>query len=64
MVKNVVEAIEGIGIWGVVSLMIFFLFFVTVTIWAIRADKNHIQHMKRLPLDDEVDQDNNDQNQK
>ncbi len=55
MVKNVVEAIEGIGIWGVISLMIFFLFFVTVTIWAIKADKNHIRHMERLPLDDEVD---------
>ena len=64
MVRNVVETIEGIGIWGVISLMIFFLCFVGITIWAIKVDKRHIRHMKNLPLDDDTGQDKNDENQK
>lgn len=47
---NYLESITGIGIFPMVSLMIFFTFFSIMTIWAFRADKNFISSMKKLPL--------------
>lgn len=51
MYKNILQAIEGIGIFPLISLSIFFSFFVLVLIWFFRADKEHMQRMAQLPLD-------------
>ena len=52
MYKNVLQAIENIELWPVISLFIFFLFFLGVLIYIIRIDKGFIKRMKELPLDD------------
>lgn len=48
---NYLESITGIGVYPLASLFIFFLFFLAVTLYIIKADKNHIQEVKQIPLD-------------
>jgi hypothetical protein len=52
MYKNVLQTIENIEIWPIISLIIFFIFFLGVLIYIIRVDKNYIKRMKEMPLDD------------
>ncbi|MBS1638095.1 MAG: CcoQ/FixQ family Cbb3-type cytochrome c oxidase assembly chaperone [Bacteroidetes bacterium] len=48
---NYLESITGIGIYPLLSLMIFFLFFAAVTWRVIRANKEYINEVKNIPLD-------------
>ena len=50
---NYLESIAGIGIYPFLSLMIFFVFFVALTVWVIKADNGYINRLKELPLDKE-----------
>lgn len=51
MYKNVLQTIDNIAIWPVVSFVIFFVFFIVLCWWAFAADKKFINKMKSLPLD-------------
>lgn len=51
MYKNVLQSIEGISIYPIVSLVIFVLFFAIMIIWLVKADKNYIRRMSNLPLE-------------
>ena len=51
MFKHYFERIQGIEIYPVISLLIFFIFFVLLFVWVISADKKYINKMKNLPLD-------------
>ena len=44
------ETITGVGIYPLSSLAIFFLFFLAVTTWAVKADKKYIRSMKFIPF--------------
>ncbi len=48
--KNYLETITGVEIYPLTSLLIFFLFFTALAIWAFRANKNYINEIKNLPL--------------
>jgi cytochrome c oxidase cbb3-type subunit IV len=48
---NYLEHITGIGIYPLLSLMIFFGFFVAVGIFVLRANKGYITRLKNIPLD-------------
>ncbi len=48
---NYLESIAGIGIYPLVSLTIFFTFFVLLTLWTFKVSKEHITEMKNIPLD-------------
>ncbi|MEY8868885.1 MULTISPECIES: CcoQ/FixQ family Cbb3-type cytochrome c oxidase assembly chaperone [Flavobacteriaceae] len=50
-VKNHMESITGIEIYPLISLMIFFLFFVALFWWVITAKKEYITTVSNLPLD-------------
>jgi len=52
MYKNVLESIDNIAIWPVISFVIFFVFFLCLLWWTFTADKSFIQRMKHLPMDD------------
>jgi len=52
------ESIEGIANYPMISLLIFFVFFVLLFWWVLTATKEHIKEMEELPLD------NNDQQNK
>jgi len=45
-----IEKISGIDIYGLVSLLIFVLFFTVILTWVIRADKKKIKEMSEIPL--------------
>lgn len=50
MFSNILEAIEGIGAYQLLSLLIFVLFFAGVLIYAIRMKKQDADRMSKLPL--------------
>lgn len=67
MYKQILQSIEHIEIWPVISLVIFFVFFIGVLIYVIKTDREFINKMKKMPLDDGLiakDQDNNHQEYK
>jgi cytochrome c oxidase cbb3-type subunit 3 len=50
---NYLESITGIGIYPLISLMIFFIFFVLMFLFVMKADKKYIHHLKQLPLNNQ-----------
>lgn len=54
MYKNVLENIENIAIWPMISFAIFFIFFICLVWWAFTADKGFINKMKNMPLDNDA----------
>ncbi|MBK9981758.1 MAG: CcoQ/FixQ family Cbb3-type cytochrome c oxidase assembly chaperone [Saprospiraceae bacterium] len=50
--SNYLEHITGVSIYPLVSLGLFVVFFMGVLIWSYRIDKNEIEHMENLPLND------------
>lgn len=52
MYKNVLQSIENIEIWPVISFVIFFIFFVCLLLWTFTADKKFIEKMKSLPVEE------------
>ncbi|MTE27439.1 MULTISPECIES: CcoQ/FixQ family Cbb3-type cytochrome c oxidase assembly chaperone [Winogradskyella] len=55
-VKNHMESITGIEIYPLISLLIFFIFFVVLFYWVITAKKEYIKTVSNLPLDNQNDQ--------
>lgn len=53
MYKNVLQSIENIAIWPVISFVIFFLFWICLIWWVFATDREFINRMKSLPMDDE-----------
>jgi hypothetical protein len=45
------KSIAGVEIYPMLSLFIFLVFFVALTIYTIKADKDHITELKNIPLD-------------
>ncbi len=54
MFKYYFEQINDVAIWPVISLIIFFTFFVGLLIWVWKVDKTFVNKMKNLPLEDEA----------
>lgn len=54
-IKGHLESIAGIEIYPIISLIIFFLFFVGLIFFVVFRDRNFIDYMKQAPLqlDDE-----------
>ncbi len=53
MYRQILEKIDGIGIYPLFSFIMFFVFFIAVTIYVIRADKGMIDRMRQLPLNND-----------
>lgn len=51
-VKGHMESIEGIEIFPIISLLIFFVFFALLFLWVITAKKSYIEKVSNLPLED------------
>ncbi|MBS1951865.1 MAG: hypothetical protein OJF59_001481 [Cytophagales bacterium] len=49
--KNVLQHIDHIATWPVISFVIFFIFFLCLLWWVFSTDKKFIQKMSELPLD-------------
>jgi hypothetical protein len=51
MIEHVLHDIGGIGIFGIVSVCLFFAFFIGMLVWAARLKKPYLHSMQALPLD-------------
>tara|TARA_R110002124_G_scaffold87407_1_gene225041 strand:+ start:63386 stop:63577 length:192 start_codon:yes stop_codon:yes gene_type:complete len=56
-IKGNLESIDGVEIYPIFSLLIFFVFFAALFWWVFTAKKEHIEEVSNIPLD------NNQQNQ-
>ena len=54
-IKHHMETIVGIEIFPLISLVIFFVFFVGLFIYVAKTDKKQINEISRLPLDTNED---------
>jgi cytochrome c oxidase cbb3-type subunit IV len=64
MIRNVLEHIGGVGIYGIISISLFFAFFIGMLIWALCLKKSYLNSMRELPLDGgEIAPEHRDENQ-
>jgi cbb3-type cytochrome oxidase subunit 3 len=55
-VKGYMESIDGIATYPMISLLIFFIFFVGLFVWVFTASKEHIKEMSEIPLENNDEQ--------
>ncbi|WP_142684484.1 CcoQ/FixQ family Cbb3-type cytochrome c oxidase assembly chaperone [Chitinophaga polysaccharea] len=50
---NYLESISGISVYPMASLLLFTAFFVAASLWALKADKKMVDHISRIPLEND-----------
>ena len=53
MIQNVLRELGGVGIYGVISVCLFFLVFTVAMVWALARKKSFLNSMSLLPLQDD-----------
>ncbi len=51
MEQKVISGINGVGIYGIISILIFVAFFVVTLFWVFGLKPGYLKHMGELPLD-------------
>ena len=51
-IKHNLETIDGVDIYPIISLTIFFIVFISFFIWAMTYSKETIKKVSNLPLED------------
>jgi cytochrome c oxidase cbb3-type subunit 4 len=51
MIEHVLHDLNGIEIFGIISIVLFFVFFSGMLLWAGRLKKPYLNSMQDLPLD-------------
>lgn len=52
MYKNILQSIDNIAIWPIISFIIFFLFFLILLWWTFTVNKKFIERMSNMPIDE------------
>jgi len=52
-IKGHLTSISGIQIYPLISFLIFFIFFVIVTIWVFGRNKNYFDEQSNIPFDND-----------
>lgn len=50
-IKHHMEGIDGVAIYPIISLLIFFTFFVALFYWVGTAKKNYIEKVSNIPFE-------------
>lgn len=50
---NYIEKISGVDILGLLSLLVFFLFFIGMLVWVFKTKKKDFNEVSRIPLDND-----------
>lgn len=50
---NYLKTISGVEIYPLISLLIFFTFFIGLSIWVLKVNKAYLKEMENLPLDND-----------
>ena len=45
-------SITGVGIFPLISLLVFFVFFIALGFYVVKADKERIKYLSQIPIDD------------
>ncbi|UII30456.1 cytochrome C oxidase Cbb3 [Fulvivirga ulvae] len=53
MFKHYFEQIHQVEIWPIISLSIFFIFFLGLILWVVKMDKDYVSKMKNLPVNED-----------
>jgi len=53
MYKDILNSIDGIAIYPIISFLIFFAFFIGLLAYVVVVKKEYIQSMKEMPLQNE-----------
>ena len=53
MKQEILQSIQGVSVYPIISLVVFVLFFVIILVWMLRVDKNYIKKMENLPFENE-----------
>lgn len=56
-IKGNLENIDGVEIYPMISLVIFFVFFMALFWWVATASKEHIEEVSNIPLENNQNQD-------
>jgi Ca2+/Na+ antiporter len=51
--KELLQSIDGVSVYPIVSLIVFVLFFVVILVWMLKVDKKYIKKMENLPFEKE-----------
>jgi hypothetical protein len=57
-IKHHLDTIEGVEIYPIISLVLFFLVFTTMLIIVMKMPKENIDEISRLPLDNDLKNNN------
>jgi len=52
---NYLTSITGVGIFPLISMLVFFVFFVALGFYVVRADKTRLQYLAAMPIDEKKD---------
>ncbi|MCH9660160.1 MAG: CcoQ/FixQ family Cbb3-type cytochrome c oxidase assembly chaperone [Bacteroidetes bacterium] len=52
-IKGNLENIDGVEIYPIISLLIFFIFFAALFYWVFTTKKEHINEVSNIPLDND-----------
>lgn len=55
-IKGIMGSVDGIEIYPILSLLMFFVFFTILAWYVFTRDKKHIDTMKQIPLDNDNEQ--------
>lgn len=50
MFKHYFERVHNVEVWPIISLIIFFVFFVGLIIYVWKIKKSYVSHMEGMPL--------------
>lgn len=50
MIRNVLTHIGGVEMYGIISVLLFFAFFVGMLVWAFCLNSAYLESMRQLPL--------------
>lgn len=54
MIKETLQTLVGVEIYPIISLIIFFVVFTIVVLWALMLDKDVIAEMENIPLENDM----------
>ncbi|MDX1951184.1 MAG: CcoQ/FixQ family Cbb3-type cytochrome c oxidase assembly chaperone [Verrucomicrobiota bacterium] len=54
MIKNILQEIGGVGLYGIISLSLFFTVFCAALLWSLFRGEAFCRRMSALPLDRET----------
>ncbi|CAN5803952.1 hypothetical protein BH11BAC7_BH11BAC7_22890 [soil metagenome] len=56
---NYLQSITGVSIFPLISLLVFVIFFILLGIYVLKADKNRLNYIAALPIEEQEKEENN-----